>query len=119
MVLETFPLFSTVTGSFKTAQTRSLTDCLVLVFLVCFVCLFFFQRGLTICLPFGLILLYTQVFLRIHPTDLDIEGLVSRNSGGGEMKYYSGSLFHCYISMHQAGRVMKVLLKLPLALASS
>ena len=49
----------------------------------------FFERGLTICLPFDPTLLYTQVFLHIQPMDLDTEGPVSRNSDGGKMKDFS------------------------------
>lgn len=83
----------------------------------------FFQRGLTVCFLFDPTLLYMYVFLHIQSMNLDIEGPVSRNSGGGEMKDCSRILFHCCNcvcnSMHKAGPTVKVLLQLPLAPASS
>lgn len=83
----------------------------------------FFQRGLPVCLPFDPMLLYTQIFLHFQPTDPDIEGPVSTSSGGGGMKDCSWILSHCcncvWNSMHKVETTMKVLLKLPLAPASS
>lgn len=45
-----------------------------------------FQKDFTICLPFDPTLLSMWMFLHIQPTDLDTDGSVFRNCGGGKIK---------------------------------